>query len=131
MYKARYLLSDVARMLKRSEASLLRDAEAGLLRLRATSGSRTRSGSSEVYAMTFGDLSKYLGKARAHAIFGSSTTRRRLLVEEPEPKQRVAAKYKKCRVCGRLKPITEFPREASETHWLAAECSDCKRIYGL
>jgi hypothetical protein len=132
MFRARYLLSDVARLLRRSESSLLLDAKLGLLKIRASSASRTKSGANEVYAVTLGDLVRYMGKDKAYSVFGSSTHARKLAPEDAFPhKPSVEAKYKKCRICGRLKPISDFPREAGSTHWLAAECNTCKELYKL
>lgn len=130
MFRARYLLSDVARLLRRSESSLLLDAKIGLLKVRASSATRTKSGSNEVYAVTLNDLVRYMGKEKAYAVFGSSTHVKKLSSEDyVPPKPVIAAKYKKCRLCGRLKPIDDFPREAGATHWLAAECLQCQEKY--
>jgi hypothetical protein len=126
MFKSRYLLSDVARILHRSESSLKRDAEIGLLKLRTSGYSRTSAGSGEIYSMTLSDLVRYMGKDEAYAAFGSATHRKALEPSAHPEHPLVEAKYKKCRICGRLKPISDFPREASSTHWLAAECLQCR-----
>lgn len=132
MFRARYLLSDVARLLRRSESSLLLDAKLGLLKVRASTATRTKSGSNEVYAVTLTDLVRYMGKEKAYAVFGSPTHAKKLALEQPLAHKPITeAKYKKCRICGRLKPISDFPREAGATHWLAAECNQCLEIYKL
>lgn len=131
MFKSRYLLSDVARILRRSEASLKRDADLGLLRIRTSGYSRTRAGAGEIYSVTLSDLVRYMGKEQAYAAFGSATHAKKLEVSEPPEQPVTEAKYKKCRICGRLKPISEFPREASATHWLAAECLACRNKYKM
>ncbi len=131
MFKSRYLLSDVARILRRSESSLKRDAEVGLLKLRTSGYSRTKAGSNEIYSVTLSDLVRYLGKDEAYAAFGSKTHAKKLAPSEPPAPGAAEAKYKKCRICGRLKPISDFPREASSTHWLAAECLQCRSKYRM
>ena len=127
MFKSRYLLSDVARILNRSEVSLMRDAQMGRLNAHPIGASRTKAGSSEIYAVTLSDLVRYMGKEEAYSAFGPNQYRKREKAEpeQPAPKEPLQAKYKKCRLCGRLKPINAFPREAGLTHWLAAECLSC------
>lgn len=123
MFKARYLLSDVARILRRSEQSLIRDIEAGILKVGGVTGGTRRTGTNPDYAVTLGDLEHYLGKDKARRIFGSPTHKRTPQAEAPPAKPQ--ARYKKCRSCGKLKPLSDFPREASEQDWLSADCSTC------
>jgi hypothetical protein len=127
MFKSRYLLSDVARILNRSEVSLMREAKLGHLHAHPIGSSRTTAGSSELYSVTLSDLVRYMGKDEAYNAFGPNQYRKRAAVEPEQPvkKEPMQAKYKKCRICGRLKQISAFPREAGLTHWLAAECLSC------
>jgi hypothetical protein len=123
MFKGRYLLSDVARMLRRSEQSLILDIKLGLLKVQGTTGGFRRTGGHTDYSVTLGDLERFLGRDKARHIFGNRTKAVKA-VEATQSAQK-PARYKKCKTCGKLKPLEEFPREAGIYNWLSAECNSC------
>jgi len=68
MWRTRYTLREVARILRRSERSLLRDIRAGLFKVTSKIGAHMR-GSQRTYEVSMKQLERYLGEERAHRLF--------------------------------------------------------------
>jgi len=124
MFRTKYSLAEVARMLKRSEASLIRDIESGAFVLGRAPVGRRRGGGHKVYEISLKDLKGYLGEKEALRLVDPSHGR-----EEPvkRPTQRTTelGTVKRCPSCGRLKPLDDFPRDYSRSDGLAKVCKDC------
>ena len=124
MYRSKYSLAEVARMLNRSEASLVRDIEAGVFVLGREPIGRRRGGSNKVYEITLKDLKGYLGEQEALRLIDPGRGREEP-VAAPVKRTTEMGTVKRCPSCGRLRPLDDFPRDYSRSDGLAAICKDC------
>jgi hypothetical protein len=124
MFHRRYSLSEVARILKRSERSVLRDIRSGVFRVaRGISGSWRSGRFDPNFDIRLRDLEHYVGRERAAELFVGKKKKAEEIVEAVGEEGRV----KKCRTCGKLKPVSEFSRVSWTLDWLSHECKDCER----
>jgi hypothetical protein len=137
MFKSRYTLSELARLLHRSEDSIVREIEAGTLPLTSTPPARRRGGETVPDAIMTSDIERWLGKDSARRLLDPAAKRAAKKGEEEEltidqetiagiRKIRVVGTVKKCQGCGRLLRITEFTKDATSPDWLSRLCKDCQ-----
>jgi len=127
MFRSKYTLDEVARVLRRSRQSLIREIEAGLFHVRDLA---RRTGAALSYDVTMRDLERYLGRDRARLLFDRGW-RRPKPSEEPaappgKPRAKFKALYRMCKTCGRYKPLSDFARQAGKASWVSDECTDCR-----
>jgi hypothetical protein len=130
MFRSKYTLSEVARVLRRSRQSLIREIEAGLFHVRDLA---RRTGTALSYEVTMRDLERYLGRDMARRLFDRGSRRPTPATGQPEPQGRpplkAGAQYRMCKTCGRYKPLSDFARQAGRASWLSDECTDCRARY--
>ena len=123
MFRRRYSLSEVARILKRSERSLLRDIKSGAFRVSRGIAGSWRSGRFDPkFDIRLRDIEQYVGRERAAELFEGKKKR----VEEIIEVVGKDARIKKCHTCGKLKPVSEFSRVSWALDWLSHECKECE-----
>ena len=130
MFRSKYSLSEVARVLRRSRQSLIREIEAGLFHVRDLA---RRTGTALSYEVTMRDLERYLGRDMARRLFDRGSRRptpsEEVAVPPGKPQAKVKAQYRVCKSCGRFKPLSEFARQAGRASWVSDECNDCRAKY--
>lgn len=126
MWRTKYTLREVARILRRSEGSLMRDIRAGVFRVTSKLGAHQR-GRQRTYEISMKQLERYLGEERAHRLFDKSAkSKAEVAVEAMRDRN-----TKECRLCGQYKPPQDFTRDGRYTDGLFPYCKECeKRIYG-
>ena len=137
MFKSKYTLSELSRLLNRSVDSITREIETGSLRLSDTPPERRRGGASVPSEIAMSDIEGWLGKDRARRMLDPAAKRS---VKPPKEEPitidhetlagikhiRVVGTVKKCQGCGRLLRITEFTKDAASPDWLSRLCKDCQ-----
>jgi hypothetical protein len=111
-------------MLGRSEQAIRRDIEAGIFRVRSGSPMRRRGGDQgRQYEISRRDLEEYAEKRLAVKLF------QRKPKEEAEVHERkpLEGRVKQCTSCGRLRPLTDFTRDARYKDGLSPVCTTCLR----
>ena len=111
-----FTVKDVARGLATTTGRVLLDVDHGKLK-------GVKVGRSYQFSMR--DLERYLGAKKARELFH----------REPRVSGEVRltqgdwteGKVKRCGKCDRLRPASEFERDANSSDWLAAYCKRCKR----
>jgi hypothetical protein len=137
MFKSKYSLTELARLLHRSVDSITREIEAGSLPLSATPPARRRGGAEVPDEINMSDIERWLGKDAARRTL-DPTAKHTAKKPEEEPlmidqdtiagirKIRVVGTVKKCQGCGRLLRISEFTKDAASPDWLSRLCKDCQ-----
>lgn len=135
MYRSRYTLSELARLLNRSEDSIVREIETGSLRLYSSARRRRRGGSDVPSHISVGDLERWLGKDKARQLLDPAAKEVTIdqepieITHETLPgirKIKTVGTVKKCLGCGRVLRITEFTKDATSKDWLSRMCKDCQ-----
>lgn len=137
MFKSKYTLTELARLLNRSEDSIAREIETGALRLSSTPPERRRGGADVPGEIAMSDIEGWLGKTAARRMLDPTAKRPGKVVEEETitvdqetiagiKKIRVVGTVKKCQGCGRLLRISEFSKDATSPDWLSRLCRDCQ-----
>lgn len=124
MFRSKYTLAEIARMLKRSETSIVRDIESGYFVLSSEPVGRRRGGGNKNYEITVHDLKGYLGEKGALAILDPATVK-----EEAAPVAKRTTELgsvKRCRACGRFRPIDDYGRDYKEPDGLHPLCKECR-----
>ena len=112
-----YSVKDVARGLGTTASRVLMDIEIGKLK-----GMKV----GKDYQFTMRDLERYIGAKKAKEIFYREP---RVSGEVRMDKgDSVEGKVKRCAKCDRLRPTSEFERDAKSSDWLGPYCKSCKRI---
>jgi len=124
MFRSKYTLSEIARMLRRSEESLKRDIEAGIFRIRSGDPMRRRGGDQgRQYEISERDLKEY-----AEDKLGIKLTKPKVKVELlPPERQPLEGRVKECKSCGRLRPVSDFTRDTRYRDGLSPICTTCLR----
>ncbi len=137
MFKSKYTLAELARLLNRSEDSIAREIETGALRLSTTPPERRRGAADVPSEIAMSDLEGWLGKDAARRMLDPTAKRASKVIDE-EPitidhetiagikRIRVVGTVKKCQGCGRLLRINEFTKDATSPDWLSRLCRDCQ-----
>lgn len=119
MFRTKYTLAELARMLRRSEQSLRRDIRMG--RLPATSSRRRRSmGGGTRYEFAHKDLVRNLSSRdlnRLNSFIG----------KHHEPAEPVVAQrgIKRCKTCEMFRPVSKFSYDVNAFDKLSKDCISC------
>ncbi len=119
MFRTKYTLAELARMLKRSEQSLLRDIRMG--RLPTGSSRRRRSmGGGTRYEFAHQDLVRNLAPRdlnRLHSFLGK---------KHVKTEEQIATRgIKRCVTCEMFRSVSKFPPDADSKDKLNKECITC------
>jgi len=111
-------------MLGRSEQAIRHDIEAGIFRVRSGDPMRRRGGDQgRQYEISRRDLEEYATKR-----LGLKSIERRTKKEELAHERRpLEGRAKQCTSCGRLRPLTDFTRDARYRDGLSPVCTTCLR----
>lgn len=111
-------------MLGRSEQAIRYDIEAGIFRVRSGDPSRRRGGDQgRRYEISRRDLEEYATKR-----LGMKSLERKPKREQLAPERRpLEGRAKQCTSCGRLRPLTDFTRDARYRDGLSPVCTTCLR----
>lgn len=121
MFRSKYSLAEVARMLRRSETSLVRDIEAGVFTLGREPIGRRRGGSNKNYEITLHDLKGYLGEKEAVALVEHRKVEAAAIKRTTD-----MGSVKRCRGCGRFRPVDDFGRDFHQPDGLHPLCKECR-----
>ena len=124
MFRSKYTLAEIARLLRRSEESLKRDIKAGIFRIRSGDPMRRRGGDQgRQYEISARDMKEY-----AERKLGMKLAKPKGKTEELPPERRsLDDRVKECTSCGRLRPISDFTRDARYRDGLSPICTTCLR----
>ena len=111
-------------MLRRSEESLKRDIEAGIFRVRSGNPMRRRGGDQgRQFEISERDLKEY-----AERKLGVKLGKPEVKLEELPPERRpLEGRFKECTSCGRLRPVSDYTRDARYRDGLSPICTTCLR----
>jgi hypothetical protein len=123
MFRTKYTLSEVARMLKRSLAFMVREVESGRLGA-ALESVRRRGGGNRSYLISVGNLKRYLGPKMSHQLLGTGAPEKRPeeVIDERAP---VYGSAKRCNTCGRIRSVREFMKDSLYPDNYYPTCRDC------
>ena len=119
MFRTKYTLSELARMLRRSEQSLLRDIKMGRLPA-GSSRRRRRMGKGTRYEFAHQDLMRNLPTRdirRLNSFLGKKTV--------PEEEQVATRGIKRCKTCEMYRPVSKYPFDPESPDKLSADCITC------
>lgn len=111
-----FSVKDVAKGLATTTGRVLTDIEHGKLK-----GMKLGKN----YQFTLRDLERYIGAKKARELFHREPrVSGEVLLGKSEWTE---GKVKRCTKCDRLRPASEFERDANSIDWLAPYCKPCKR----
>jgi len=125
MFRLKYTIPEVARLLKRSKSAVTSDIARGRLKTQGRLPSARALKPSSSVQVFVNDLKRYLGDARAKMIFGGGEERKEEVVAKRKDRTFAPGRYKQCRTCGRIKPVTDFVRDQRYKDWLSPDCKAC------
>lgn len=123
MFRTKYTLPEVARMLKRSQAFVVREVESGRLGAELESV-RRRGGGNRIYMISVGALKRYLGPKASHQLLGTGEPEKRP-EEITDERAAVYGSAKRCNICGRIRSVREFIADSLYPDSYYPTCRDC------
>jgi len=123
MFRTKYTLTEVARMLRRSRGFVEREIESGRLGAQLVSF-RRRGGGNRSYLISTGNLRRYLGPKMSKQLLDVGKPEKP--AEEPMVERAaVFGTVKRCNICGRIRSEREFMADALYPDKLFPTCRDC------